>query len=89
MKRTHRIGETKTRGDTRPIIVKFVQYNNQNRVFRNKKGLYILITKSLMKIRMDKLRQAKETYVFTNVWTNDGKIFFKPDFRAKPQVYYS
>ena len=42
-----------------------------------------------MKIRMDKLRQAKETYVFTNVWTNDGKIFFKPDFRAKPQVYYS
>ena len=47
------------------------------------------ITKSLMKIRMDKLRQAKETYVFTNVWTNDGKIFFKPDFSAKPQVYYS
>ena len=27
-----------------------------------------------MKIRMDKLRQAKETYVFTNVWTNDGKL---------------
>ena len=75
MERTHRIGETKTRGDTRPIIVKFFQYNNQNRVFRNKKGLYILITKSLMKIRMDKLRQAKET----NVWTNDGKILFKSD----------
>ena len=38
---------------------------------------------------MDKLRQAKETYGFTNAWTNDGKILFKSDSNAKPQVYYS
>ena len=38
--RTHRIGEPKkTRGKTRPIIVKFVRYNDRNRVFRNKKKL--------------------------------------------------
>ena len=38
---------------------------------------------------MDKLRQTKETYEFTNVWTNDGKIFFESDSNAKAQVYYS
>ena len=38
---------------------------------------------------MDKLTQAKETYGFTNVWANDGKILFKSDSNAKPQVCYS
>ena len=93
IERTHRIGELKkARGKIRPIIVKFVRYNDRNRVFRNKKklkGQKISITESLTKIRMDKLRQAKETYGFTNVWTNDGKILFKSDSNAKPQVYYS
>ena len=82
----------KTRRKTCPIIVKFVRCNDRNRVFRNKKklkGLKVSITESLTKIRMDKLRQAKETYGFTNVWTNDGKIFFKLDSNAKPQAYYS
>ena len=53
------------------------------------KGSKISITKSLTKRRMDKLKQAKETYGFTNVWTNDGEIRFKSDSNAKPQVYYS
>ena len=35
------------------------------------------ITESLTKTRMDKLKQATETYGFTIVWTNDGKILFK------------
>ena len=91
--RTHRIGESKkTRGKNRPIIVKFVRYNERNRVFRNKKklkGQRIAITESLTKIRMDKLKQANETNEFTNVWTNDGKIFFKLSSNTKPQVYYS
>ena len=93
IERTHRIRELKkTRGKIRPIIVKFVRYNDWNIVFRNKKklkGQKISITESLTKIRMDKLRQAKEIYGFTNVWTNDGKLFFKSDSNAKPQVYYS
>ena len=93
LERTHRIGEPKnTRRKTRHIAAKFVRYNDQNRVFRNKKRLKrrkISITERLTKIRMDKLRQAKETYGFTNDWTNDGKILFKSDSNAKPQVYYS
>ena len=60
LERTHQIGEPKkTRGKTPPIIVKFVQYNDRNRVFRNKnklKGQKISITESLTKIRIDKLR---------------------------------
>ena len=60
LERTYRIGEPKTtREKTRPIIMKFVRYNDRNRVFRNKKklkGQKISITESLTKIRMDKLR---------------------------------
>ena len=92
LERTHRIAESKkTRGKTCPIV-KFFRYHDRNRVFRNKeklKGQKISITEGLTKIRMDKLRQAEETYGFTNVWTNDGKILFKSDSNAKPQVYYS
>ena len=90
LERTQRIRQPKkTRGKTRPIIVKFVRYNDRYKVFRNKKklkGQKISITESFTKIRMDKPRQAKETYGFTNVWTNDGKILFKSDSNAKPQV---
>ena len=93
IERTHGIRDLKeTKGKICPIIVKFVRYNDRNIVFRNKKklkGQKISITENLTKIRMDKLRQAKEVYGFTNVWTNDGKIFFKSDSNAKPQVYYS
>ena len=93
LERTRRIREPKkTRGKTRPIIVKFVRYNDRNRVFRNKKklnGQKISITESLTKIGMDKLRQAKETYGFTNVWTSNGKILIKSDSNVKPQVYYN
>ena len=51
----HRIRELKkTRGKTRPIIVKIVRYNDRNRVFRNKmklKGQKVSITESLTKIK--------------------------------------
>ena len=77
IERIQRIEEhKKTREKTRPIIVKFVQYNDRNRAFRNKKNLKgqnISVTKSLTKARMDKVKQAKETDGFTNVWTYDGK----------------
>ena len=88
--RIQRIEEhKKTRQKTRPIIAKFVQYDDRNRVFRNKKklnGQNISVTKSLTKTRMDKVKQAKETDGFTNVWTYDGKILFKPDPNAKQQI---
>ena len=79
IERTRWIGKPKkSRAKTRPIIVKLVQCNDQNRVFRNNKKLKeqkISVTENLTKIRMDKLRQAKETYGFTNFWTNDGNFF--------------
>ena len=52
IKRTYRIREPK-----------------KNKELRNKKlkGQNMSITKSLIKIRMNKLRQAKEIYGFTNV----------------------
>ena len=69
--RIQRIEEhKKTRQKARPIIAKFVQYDDRNRVFRNKKklkGQNISVTKSLTKTRMDKVKQAKETDGFTNV----------------------
>ena len=46
------------------------------------------VTESLTKTKMDNLKQDKKTYGFTNVWTSDGKIIFKSNFNAKPQVYY-
>ena len=91
IERMHRFGEPrKTRGKTRPVTVKIVRYNDRNRVVKNKKklkGQKISITESLKKTRMDKLKQTKETYRFTNVWTTDRKILFKSDSNAKPQIY--
>ena len=85
IEKIHWICETKkTWGKTHPIIVKFAWYNDWNWVFRNKKK-----TKALRKQGMDILKQAKETYRFTHVWTNDGKILLKSDSKTKPQVYYS
>ena len=82
IEKTHQIGEPKknqmklTCHPPFPIIVKFFQCNDWNRVFRNKTKLKcqkIPTTESLAKIRMDTLRQAQETYAFTNGRTNDGK----------------
>ena len=29
---------------------------------------------------MEKLKEARETYLFKNVWTSDDKLFFKDTF---------
>ena len=84
--------KVRPREKTRAIIIEFLRYNDRNRVFRKKKklkGQKISITENLTKIRMDKLRETKETYGFTNVWKNDGKIIFKSNSNAKLQVEYS
>ena len=84
--------KVRPREKTRTIIIEFLRYNDRNRVFRKKKklkGQKISITENLTKIRMDKLRETKETYGFTNVWKNDGKILFKSNSNAKLQVEYS
>ena len=90
---SHHIGNAKTKKKERPIIVKFVRYNLRHNIFKNKKllkGKGVSITESLTKDRMAKLNEARETYGFRNVWTSDGKIFFKDEKNpsSKPLVYY-
>ena len=91
--RSHRTGNPKAKKKERPIIVKFVRYNLRHNIFKNKKLLNrkgVSITESLTKDRMAKLNEARETYGFRNVWTSDGKIFFKDKKNpsTKPLVYY-
>ena len=91
--RSHRTGNPKAKKKERPIIVKFVRYNLRHNIFKNKKllnGKGVSITESLTKDRMAKLNEARETYGFRNVWTSDGKIFFKDEKNpsSKPLVYY-
>ena len=88
-----RIRNPKTKKKERLIIVKFVRYNLRHDIFKNKKllkGKGASITESLTKDRMAKLNEARETYGFRNVWTSDGKIFFKDEKNpsSKPLVYY-
>ena len=90
---SHRIASPKTKKKERLTIVKFVRYNLRHNIFKNKKllkGKGVSITESLTKDRMAKLNEARETYGFRNVWTSDGKIFFKDEKNpsSKPLVYY-
>ena len=91
--RSHCIGNPKTKKKERPIIVKFIKYNLKHNIFKNKKllkGKGASIKESLTKDRMAKLNETRETYGFRNVWTNDGKIFFKDEKNpsSKPLAYY-
>ena len=78
---THRIGKPRDSGQkSRPIIVKFVRYNDRKNVFNRKKKLKrknIAAIDSLTATRIKKLKEAREIYDFKNVWTPDGKILFK------------
>ena len=89
---SHCIGNPKTKKE-RPITVTFVRYNLRHNIFKNKKLLkekVVSITESLTKDRMAKLNEARENYGFRNVWTSDGKIFFKDEKNpsSQPLVYY-
>ena len=90
--RRHRIGQPRQPGEKqRPIIVKFVRYNDLNKIFRNKKklkGKKIWITESLAANRIEKLKEAQKLHGFHDVWTNDGKICCKVEGNDKPQLYY-
>ena len=71
----------------------FVRYNLRHNIFKNKKLLkekVVSITESLTKDGMAKLNEARENYGFRNVWTSDGKIFFKDEKNpsSQPLVYY-
>ena len=62
--RTHRLGAPpKHSGKVRPVIVKFVQYNDRRKIYTNKKllkGTKVSITESLIAERVAKLKELKE-----------------------------
>ena len=64
--RTHRIRKLKNNGKPRPVIIKFVRYNDRKKVFSSKRLLKdsgVSITKSLTAFRMKKLTNARDVWV--------------------------
>lgn len=76
--RAHRIGPHRASNDSsRPIIVRFLSYQERDKVWRVKKNLKstgFLITESLTATRKKILHEAKNWVGTRNVWTQDGKI---------------
>ena len=81
--RTHRIGNQKKNGKPRPVIIKFVRYNDRKKVFSSKKLLKdsgVSITESLNGFRMKKLTNTRENFGFRNVWTVDVGMFYSGEW---------
>ena len=58
----------------------------RDKVFKNKekvKGKGYSTTESLTAFRMKKLTEARNSFGFTKVWTQGGKILYKEDNRIK------
>ena len=86
----HRIG-VPSKGKNRPIIVTFVRYIDRRYVFTNQKrlkGKNMSITKTLTKIRMSALKEARNKFGYSSVWTADKKIMYNDKDDAKSKVYF-
>lgn len=78
IERSHRIGKVSDK--PRAIIVKFSSYRKRSEVFSAKKGLKgtgIVLKEDLTKYRLTVLQAAIAKYGASNVWTRDGRIFWK------------
>ena len=65
-------------------------YGQEVRIFQQKtlKGKNMSITKSLTKIRMSALKEARNKFGYSSVWTADGKIMYKEEGDTKAKVYF-
>lgn len=81
--RVHRLGRPKrtmaeaVTSGKRPIIIKFLRYQDRDQVWKAKrilKGTGLLITESLTSTRHRLLQEARERFGVRNVWTQDGRI---------------
>ena len=90
--RTHRLGvPPKQSRKVRPVIVKFVRYNDQKKNYTNKKLLKetkVSIADSLTAHHVAKLKEAKKKFGFDNVWSNDGRIIYKDNGDDKTKIYF-
>ena len=88
--RTHRRG-VPNKNKNRPLMIKFVRYIDQRQVFTLKKRLQgkdTSNTKSLTKIRITTLNEARNEFGCRSIWTADGKMMFKAEGEAKAKVYF-
>ena len=88
--RTHRIG-VPSKVKNRPTMVKFVRHMDRMRVLINKKilkGKNISIIKRITKIRISALKEARNKFGYSSVWTADGKIMHKDKGDTKAKVYF-
>lgn len=82
--RTHRVGRQPKptadgRRQHRPIIVRFVSYQDRRQVFAAKKklkGSGVTIREDLTARRFDLYKKAAEKFGFKNTWTQDGRVIF-------------
>ena len=85
--RTHEMAvPPKQSGKVRPVIVKFVRYNNRKNIYINKKllkGTKVSITKSLTAHRVAKLKEPKEEIGFKYAWSNNGKKIYQDNGDGK------
>ena len=81
LERTHRLGSTPAQGGKpSAIIVKLCSYRNRRLVFINKKrlkGTGVTITESLMKDRVELVKEVHKIVGDGNTWTSDGNVFAK------------
>lgn len=77
--RSHRVGK-RVGNKPRAIIVKFNKYCTKSSVCKSRKklkGTRIFIKEDLTKFNLHLLNLAAEKLGFKNVWSYDGKIFYK------------
>ena len=89
--RSHRICKSNSKSKHRPIIVKFISYNDRREIFNNKKrleGKGISITDSLTTKRMRQLKIPRGQFDFKHVWPIDGRIMYKDCTRTEPILFY-
>ena len=89
--RSHKIGKSNSKSKRRPIIVKFISYNDRRAIFSNKKqlkGTGISITESLTAEKMRQLKSARDQFGFNNVWSIDERIMYKDSTTTKPKLFY-
>ena len=91
--RTHRIGKNDKRSNRpRPVILKFIRYNDRKNIFSQKKQLInfgMSIAESLTKLSMSKLAKAREEFGLRNVWTVDGRICYIREGSHFLKTYYN
>lgn len=86
IKRAHRLGQRRSNGKPRPIIVRFYDPDLRNIIFSKKKECKnkgISITESLTRTRMQKKGEAENKYGSENVWTREGRIYGKVEGAIK------